>query len=318
MKRWTALVIGSALVVAGCAPGGGSGRYPDGDVRLVVPGEAGEHTDTVARAFAPCLADRLGTGVTVENRPGEEGMRGTREFAEADTDAHTLLVAAVGPAVVAPAVAPDAGYGFEDFGFVGLLHSSPMVLFTGGTGPFDTAEALFGAARAAPVEIATTGAWLTEELTVAELNALEGTRFETGRADSDDDVLRGVLAGDHPAGLAAMSADLLARTRSGEIRVLAVSGELAPDYLREAPTFDRVAGAVSLPKFTNDTMLIAQGIPADGVIRALMDAVTDCLNTETVRQDLGEDFVPDELITHGELRSLFHRLENAARTAERR
>jgi tripartite-type tricarboxylate transporter receptor subunit TctC len=320
-RRWIALVIGSTFLATACTglPPDGSGRYPDGDIRLVVAAEAGENQDTVARAVAPCLGERLGTGVIVDNRPGEQGMLATREFVESDWDGHTFLVTSVGAAVVAPVVEPDVGYEFDDFRFVGVLHSAPLILFTAGNGPFDTAEQLFGAARAggAPVEVANTGASMTEELTLGELSVEAETRLESLRVDSEAELLSGVVAGDYPAGLTTVTAEHLARVESGEIRVLAVGGEIRPRYLPEALTFYRITRATLLPQFPVDTTVIAPDDIADRVVSPLLDALDHCLNTDDVRRGIGVDFLPDTVETHGALWGRYLDLERSARTAQR-
>lgn len=318
-QRWIALVVGSTFLATACVDQtpAGSGQYPDGDIQLIVPFDAGENTDTVARAIAPCLGRRLDTTVTVRNRPGEKGVLGTREFVEADTDGHTLLLTPAGPPVVAPAVDPELGYKLEDFRFVGVPHSAPLVLFTAGNGPFDTAEKLFEAARtsATPVKVANTGASMTEELTVGELNIYEETRLESLQVDSDAELLRGVVAGDYPAGLTTISADHLARVESGEITVLASGGAIPPRYL-DAPTFYRITRANMLPELPIDTTLIAPDSISDRVHATLSDALAECLNTNDVRRDIGVDFVPTELVTPGDLRARYIRLQRSVGLAQ--
>ena len=313
-QRWIALVIGSALLATACA------GAEDEDIRLIVPFEAGTITDTVARALAPCMGERFGTDMVVENRPGEQGVLATREFVEAGVDGRALLVTPVGPPVVAPLVDPEVGYDLDDFYFVGVAHSAPLILFTVGNGPFDSAEKLLGAARAggASVEVAHTGASMTEELTLGELNILEETRLEPRKVDSDAELLRGVVAGDYPAGLTTVSADHLAKVESGEIRVLAVGGKLRPKYLPDTLTFYRITRASMLPEIPIDTAVIGPGIPSDEMHLALSGALNGCLNTNDVRRDIGVDFLPAELVTHGELLSRYRDLQRLVMRAQNR
>ncbi|WP_459712046.1 tripartite tricarboxylate transporter substrate-binding protein [Actinophytocola sp. KF-1] len=314
-QRWTVLAVGCGLVVAlcGCTS---TGARADDDIRLVVAAEVGTNADLVARAIAPCLSERLDTGVTVASRPGEKGMTGTREFLAADGP--RLLIASMGPTVVAPTVVPDPGYRTDDFLFVGLVHSAPMVLFTAGNGPHDTAEALFAAARAGdgPVEVASTGSVMTEPFVVRELNVLRDTRLEHRLAGSDADVLREVTAGTSAAGLATLSADLVDRIEAGEITVLAVGGEDPPGYLPDAPPIHRVTEDVTLLEHPVDTALIAPDTVSDRLYLSLSAALDACL--DTVRDAVGADFVPDDPIGHGNLRTRYVRLDSSVRYARDR
>lgn len=54
MRRgWLVLVVGTAALTAGCdQTPDKSGAYPDGAINLIVPAEAGDITDTVARCRA--------------------------------------------------------------------------------------------------------------------------------------------------------------------------------------------------------------------------------------------------------------------------
>lgn len=313
-QRWISLAVGSVLLATACA------GTKDENLRLIVPFEAGTNTDTVARALAPCLGERLGTDMVVENRPGERGVLATREFVESGVDGRALLVTPVGPPVVAPLLDPDVGYDLDDFYFAGVAHSAPLILFTAGNGPFDSAETLLGAARAggASVEVAHTGASMTEELTLGELNVLEETSLEPRKVDSDAELLRGVVAGDYPAGLATTSADHLAKVESGEIRVLAVGGEIRPKYLPDTLTFYRITRANMLPKIPIDTAVIGPAHPTDEMHLALSGALEECLNTKNVQRDIGADFVPAELVTHGELLSRYWELQRLVQLAQDR
>jgi tripartite-type tricarboxylate transporter receptor subunit TctC len=68
--------------------------YPAQGVKLVVPFTAGTGMDTIARAVAPKLAERLGQNVIVQNVPGASGNIGADQVAKANGDGYTLLVGA--------------------------------------------------------------------------------------------------------------------------------------------------------------------------------------------------------------------------------
>jgi tripartite-type tricarboxylate transporter receptor subunit TctC len=68
--------------------------YPAQGLKLVVPFTAGTGMDTIARAVAPKLAERLGQSVIVQNVPGASGNIGADQVAKANGDGYTLLVGA--------------------------------------------------------------------------------------------------------------------------------------------------------------------------------------------------------------------------------
>ena len=73
--------------------------YPSQPIKLVVPFTPGTGYDTIARALGPIMADKLGTSVVVENRPGASGTLGAATVARAPADGHTLTM--LGEGVIA-------------------------------------------------------------------------------------------------------------------------------------------------------------------------------------------------------------------------
>ncbi len=68
--------------------------YPNQAIKLIVPFTAGTGMDTIARAVAPKLAERLGQPVVVTNMPGASGNIGADAVAKAHADGYTLLMGA--------------------------------------------------------------------------------------------------------------------------------------------------------------------------------------------------------------------------------
>src|ERR671922_1277465 len=86
------------LLLAGLA----SAQYPARPVRLLVPNPPGGATDTLARVFAPKLAEALGQPVIVDNRPGSNGNVASEAAAKAAPDGQTLYLAADAQIVIGP------------------------------------------------------------------------------------------------------------------------------------------------------------------------------------------------------------------------
>lgn len=67
--------------------------WPTQTVKIIVPFTPGTGMDTIARAVAPRLSERLGQPVVVTNQPGASGNIGADAVAKS-TDGHTVLMGA--------------------------------------------------------------------------------------------------------------------------------------------------------------------------------------------------------------------------------
>jgi len=128
--------------------------YPSRPVRMVVPFAPGGATDIIARIVAQKLADRLGQGVVVENKPGAGTTVGNAEVAKAKPDGYTFLFAPT-PFVISQVVYPTLPYDPQkDFAPVSLLAVSPFILVVNAAFPTKTTAELVALAKAKPGTIA--------------------------------------------------------------------------------------------------------------------------------------------------------------------
>jgi tripartite-type tricarboxylate transporter receptor subunit TctC len=82
------VAIATLIVPAGSVVGQ---TYPTKPIKVICPLPSGSVVDVTIRLVTPGLSARLGVPVIVENRPGGGGTTGTKEFARAPSDGHTLL-----------------------------------------------------------------------------------------------------------------------------------------------------------------------------------------------------------------------------------
>jgi tripartite-type tricarboxylate transporter receptor subunit TctC len=68
--------------------------WPTQTIKIIVPFTAGTGMDTIARAVAPRLGERLGQPVVVQNQPGASGNIGADAVAKSSADGYTVLMGA--------------------------------------------------------------------------------------------------------------------------------------------------------------------------------------------------------------------------------
>ena len=174
------LSIYRALLIAALALAGLSGlvqaQTPIGDpsrtITLVVPIAAGGGMDTIGRAVAEKLSERLKQPVVVENRTGAVGAVGVDYVAKVAPDGRTLLlmdISAVLHKWLHSSVPFDV---VEDFAPVAQVATTPLLLFANPALPIADVKALIAHAKANPgkLSVGTPGIGSPHHLALAMLN----------------------------------------------------------------------------------------------------------------------------------------------------
>jgi tripartite-type tricarboxylate transporter receptor subunit TctC len=94
MKRRTLLAQSASVFVASLASLAAAQSYPTQPIKIIVPFTPGTGMDTIARAVAPKLAEKLGQSVVVQNMAGASGNIGADAVAKSAPDGHTILMGA--------------------------------------------------------------------------------------------------------------------------------------------------------------------------------------------------------------------------------
>lgn len=84
--------------------------YPSRPIRMVVPFGVGTNTDILARIISIRLAERLGQGVVVDNRPGAGGNLGSGMVAKAAPDGYTIMFGAASVLAINPSLYASMPY----------------------------------------------------------------------------------------------------------------------------------------------------------------------------------------------------------------
>jgi tripartite-type tricarboxylate transporter receptor subunit TctC len=145
---------------------------PSRTITLVVPIAAGGGMDTIGRAVAEKLSERLKQPVVVENRTGAGGAVGVDYVAKAAPDGRTLLlmdISAVLHKWLHSSVPFDV---VEDFAPVAQVATTPLLLFANPALPIADVKALIAHAKANPgkLSVGTPGIGSPHHLALAMLN----------------------------------------------------------------------------------------------------------------------------------------------------
>lgn len=147
LQRFACLAAGAATLALASVHAVAAQDYPSQNIRLIVPYSAGGGTDTVARQLGERLGQRLGQNVIVENRPGANGIIGTRVVATAPPDGYTLALV-VNSHLINPLVQKDMPYDTnKDFVGITMVARSPLAFLVSADLPVKSMKEFLVAAK---------------------------------------------------------------------------------------------------------------------------------------------------------------------------
>lgn len=123
------ILIALAAMLAGAPRPAAAQDWPTRPITIVMAFAAGSMIDFVGRALANDLSVVLGQPVLVDSKPGGGGVVASNYIAKAAPDGYTLLMTAIGPAVLRPMMDKSVGYNTDtDFTPIILISEAPNVL----------------------------------------------------------------------------------------------------------------------------------------------------------------------------------------------
>lgn len=231
------LLAGATLALAATA-GVHADEFPSRPVKLIVGFPAGQGSDSIARAVAKGMQERMGQPWVVENRAGAAGSLAQQYVASAPPDGYTVLLTSAGPMALSQAVYDKLSYDpVKDYSTVGGISIFPMVLVAHPSFPAKTVAELVALAKAKPGEInyASSGAGLTAHMSMELLSLAAGIKLThvpyKGTALAMNDVLSGRVSIMFETAISVMP-----MIRDGRLRALAVGGSSRLASLPDVPT----------------------------------------------------------------------------------
>ena len=150
--KWSskAIFFAAAWFVAGIVYAQSKAEYPIKPIHLIVGFSPGGSADTVGRALAEGLSNRLGQPVVVENKAGANGNIAAEYVARSAPDGYVLYFPSIGHAVNASLYKNLPYDPVKDFTAIGAVFSAPNILIVPASSPYKSVNELIAAAKANP------------------------------------------------------------------------------------------------------------------------------------------------------------------------
>lgn len=147
----------------------GAQNYPDQPIHLITPYGPASSNDQLSRSLGKAIGDATGQPVIVDNKPGADGVIGTRYVAASHPDGYSILISNSSTAVLNALLIKNLPYDtIGDFIPIRTLGQSAFVMAVNAKSPYTSARQFVAAAAKQPGRL-TYGSGSTNQRLAAEL-----------------------------------------------------------------------------------------------------------------------------------------------------
>jgi tripartite-type tricarboxylate transporter receptor subunit TctC len=304
LPRAIALAAGLSIVTQGAL----ASDYPNKSIRVVVPFAAAGVTDIVARVVFERVSRAVGQTIVIDNRPGAGGTIGVDHVVNSPADGYTLIMA--DPSGSLPAnvtLYPNLKYHpLRSLSPIAIFGTTGAVLLVHNSLPAKSAQDLVALAKSKPGELtfASTGIGTPGHLNGELFSRLAGIKTVhvpyrvVGQAVTD------LVAGRISFWVAPVPT-MLQQIREGQLRPLAVAGEVRSADLPDIPTV-KETGIGNYDASTTYAVFAPVGTPADVIVK-LHDEVKRALDDSAVQQRLRAAGVDPKIGTPADVTRMLER-----------
>ena len=275
----------AACLVLMCGPAAAQ-RYPEKPVRMVVPFQPGGGSDTVGRALARGMSERLGQPIVVENRVGAAGSIGAEFAARAPADGYTILLGSTSELTQYPVVNPKIRYDpVRDFAPVGLVATVPLVFVVHPALPAGSVADFIRLARARPgqIDFGSAGVGATSHLAVEHFILLTGVKLNHVPYKGSPQATAELVAGQIQMAIPTLPS-AIAFIQADRLKALAVSTENRVPGLPKVPTMQE-AGVKGYVNVLWTGLLAPRGTSA-AIVKQLHAEIGTALENADARKAL--------------------------------
>ncbi|MCD2341657.1 tripartite tricarboxylate transporter substrate binding protein [Ideonella azotifigens] len=261
--------------------------YPTRQITLIVPTAAAGGTDTVARLFAPALAQLLKQPVLVENKPGANGILGADAVAHAPPDGHKLLFAYAAAMVVNPSLYRKLPYDtLRDFVPVVQIGRGGNLLLVRSDMPVKTLQDFVAYAKARPGQLSycSWGAGSGGHLAMESLSRQAGLQMTHVPYKGTAPCVQDLLGGQVNAAFADTTSTV-ELVKAGKLRPLVNSGPARLPLMPDVPTMNEAGHPFTTYAWYG---LFAPAGTPDAIVHKLNRVVNQLIQDPAIRRRMNE------------------------------
>ena len=254
-KALAGIVLGLASAVAFA--------WPTKTVTIIVPFPPGGSTDMIARIISNELGPKIGGTVVVDNKAGATGTIGTAQVARRAPDGSSLLVASLGPFVIAPHLIKAQYDALKDLDPITVAVRAPNVLVVPAASKHKNLAEVLSYLKANPgkMSFASSGSGSSDHLTAELFWQQTGTSGLHVPYKGGGPAIADLLGGQVDSSFQNINA-VLPQIRAGKLRALAITSAKRSPLLPDVPTLDE-SGIKDADVYSWQAVAGPHGMPAD-------------------------------------------------------
>jgi len=283
----------TALALAVAATGALAQAWPSKPVTLLVPFPPGGSTDLIARTLGPKLQEKLGGTFIVENKAGATGTIGAGAVARSAPDGYTLLVASLGPFVIAPHLIKTNYDALKDLDPISVVVQAPNVLVVPAASPLKSMADVMAYLKAQPgkMTFASSGNGSSDHLTAELFWQQTGTSGVHVPYKGGGPVMQDLLGGQVESSFMNINT-AMPQIKAGKLRPLVITSAKRSSLLPEVPTLEE-SGVKEANVQSWQAVAGPRGLPAD-IKAKLREAIVAAVADPAIKArllDLGFEIV---------------------------
>ncbi|MFC7410678.1 Bug family tripartite tricarboxylate transporter substrate binding protein [Hydrogenophaga atypica] len=262
--------------------------WPDKPITLIVPFPPGGSTDLIARTLSGKMAEKMGAGTfVVDNKPGATGTIGASQVARAAPDGHTLLVASLGPFVIAPHLIKVNYDALKDLDPLTVVVQAPNVLVVPAASPHKSLADVIAFQKAQPgkMSFASSGNGSSDHLTAELFWQQTGTSGVHVPYKGGGPVMTDLLGNQVDSSFMNINT-AMPQIKAGKLRALSITSAKRSPLLPDVPTLEE-GGVKDANVYSWQAVAAPKGLSAD-IKKRLTDAIAATIKDPQVAPKLLE------------------------------
>jgi tripartite-type tricarboxylate transporter receptor subunit TctC len=285
--------------------------FPNRQIEMVIPLEAGGGTDKSLAPFKEKVQKILGQPIVISYKPGAGAAIGAAYVAKAKPDGYTLLFGNAGSLLTTP-LAQKVGYTIDDFVPICSITNNPSIFLVKDDSPYKTFKDWLEAAKKKKMTFSTPGHMSPPHLVMGYFQREVGFTATHIPEKGTVGVNTAVLGGHSDLGVCVPMSTMLVK---GKLRGIAVSSEKRHPEFPEVPTLVELGFPFFKDLFGAASWLWApKGTPKENVdkIYAAFKKVYDedgaAIDKQLRSIDLLMNFMgPDQMLKYAQNEIVFYK-----------